>query len=139
MQRLTAPGAKDGSVAKPAAEFDTTLGVGFYNIGWNAKMINNFQRHLPKLRADVLAAFRNHNLDVLCLNEVGEINIGLSDALQRLYPLAKQPVVAMFEDIVSDLRGSFAVYAHSHYVREGGARTESSISSGECNVHANAM
>ena len=82
----------------------------------------------------MLAAFRNHDLDVLFLNEVGEINIGLSDEL-----LSEQPVVAMFEDIVSDLRGSFAVYAHSQYVREGGARTESSISSGECNVHANAM
>ena len=134
MQWRTAPKARDGSVAEPAAEFDTTLRVGFYKIGWNANIINNFPRHLPKLRADVLAAFRNHDLDVLCLNEVGEINIGLSDEL-----LSEQPVVAMFEDIVSDLRGSFAVYAHSQYVREGGARTESSISSGECNVHANAM
>ena len=82
-------------------------------------MINNFPRHLPKLRADVLAAFRNHDLDVLCLNEVGEINIGLTDALKHVYPKAKQPVVAMFDAIVSDLTGSFAVYAHSHYVREG--------------------
>ena len=133
MQWRTAPKAQDGSVAEPAAEFDTTLRVGFYKIGWNANIINNFPRHLPKLRADVLAAFRNHDLDVLCLNEVGEINIGLTDALKHVYPKAKQPVVAMFDAIVSDLTGSFAVYAHSHYVREGGVRTQCAC---ERNVNA---
>ena len=59
--------------------------VAFYNLGIQLTEIKAKKWHLKeaKLRKDIVAAFHNHSLDMLCLGELGELGIGFHGSVPQ--------------------------------------------------------
>ena len=72
-----------GGVAQPTVselpDNAAELTVGFYNVGIQVSELQtkNWKMKERVLIADILKAFNTHGLDVLCLNELGELDVGL--------------------------------------------------------------
>ena len=80
--------------------------VAYYNLTWDVgKMIGKkHEEHKRKLREDVLKALDTHDVDVLCLCEVGEIERGLGSVRWN----------ALLRDIIPE-HWKYEFYTASHY------------------------
>ena len=66
------------------------------------------------LTRDNVNAFVLHDLHMLCLSELGEINAGLAD---KLYELSQQTVTEWIMDLLADTAvAPVSVYADAHYL-----------------------
>ena len=90
------PGGFDGGAAQPisgrggAAQPTFTqlpdnmpdLTVGFYNVGIVKQTVERrkWKQTEQKLKKDVVNAFRQHDLHMLCLSELGELGKGIARA-----------------------------------------------------------
>ena len=70
--------ALDGSASLP--DLDEVGRVAFYNVGLQASALVG---KLGKLKADVIKAFSELRCDVLCLSEMGEVQVGLESAFAK--------------------------------------------------------
>ena len=59
------------------------LAVGFYNVGIQLSEVNGKKWKIKErlLRQDIVEAFDVHELDVLCLSELGELRQGIGSKL----------------------------------------------------------
>jgi hypothetical protein len=90
------------------------LTVGFYNVGMQAAELQgkNWKTKECRLQADILKAFNTHALDVLCLNDLGELDADVIEWFSELLRTSAAPPVLIFCDshyamlVVSDrIRG----------------------------------
>ena len=60
------------------------LAVGFYNLGIQLSEIGGpkWRQKQPQLTSDLVTAFVTHELDILCLSELGELGVGLKDKIK---------------------------------------------------------
>ena len=87
------------------------LTVGFYNVGIPSNMVGskNWKAKQLKLKHDIVKAFRDHELQMLCLSELGEIDKGIGGQLKRLGEIDAK-------NWMSDLLTGSAVQPASIYV-----------------------
>ena len=87
--------------------------VGFYNVGIKLDEVNekNWKIKERMLKDDIVKAFDEHGLDILCLSELGELGIGLAPSLP------KEDISAWTQGLLSDSAvPPVEVYANNHYV-----------------------
>ena len=88
------------------------LTVGFYNVGIQLTTVQgkNWNKTETKLKRDIVKAFREHELHMLCLSELGEINKGIGVGLSRT---VKEWMSEMLEDSAVQ---PVSLYAGAHYL-----------------------
>ena len=114
----------DGSAALPV--LDEVGRVAFYNVGLQAPALMGKQQRkwFDKLKADVIKAFSELRCDVLCLSEMGEVQVGLESAFAEAESISNgvaQPAPGSlrrwFEGALQEVQaGDWGIYPRGHYV-----------------------
>ena len=94
------------------------LGLGFYNVGIQLGEVggNKWHRKEQRLRRDIVDAFVVHDLDVLCLSELGEQGRGLGSKLPNHDRATPPAVDAWLLGLLSDSAAPpVSVYSDGHY------------------------
>ena len=88
------------------------LTVGFYNVGIVKQTVEGrkWKRTEQKLKKDVVNAFRQHDLHMLCLSELGELGKGIARALGTN---VEEWMLNLLAD--SDVH-PVSIYAEGHYL-----------------------
>ena len=115
-QPSSLPGGAEQPSFTQLSDDTSELTVGFYNVGIQLQEVQG--KKLPKkeqtLKQDIVNAFMRHELHMLCLSELGEINAGLAD---KLYETCEQTVIEWIMDLLADtVVSQVSVYANAHYV-----------------------
>ena len=116
--------ALDGSASLP--DLDEVARVAFYNVGLQASALLGAQRikWFAQLKADVIKAFSELRCDVLCLSEMGEVQVGLESAFAEAESISSggaQPAPGSlrrwFEGALQEVQaGDWGIYPRGHYV-----------------------
>ena len=94
------------------------LAVGFYNVGIQLGQVgkNKWTRKKQRLKQDIVDAFAVHDLDVLCLSELGEQGRGLGSKLPNNDRAIPPAVDAWLLELLSDSAAPpVSVYSDGHY------------------------
>ena len=100
--------------------------VAFYNVGLQAAQLVGQHRRkwFDKLKADVIKVFSELRCDVLCLSEMGEVQVGLESAFARAEIISSgvaQPAPGSlrrwFEGALQEVQaGDWGINPRGHYV-----------------------
>ena len=100
--------------------------VAFYNVGLQVAQLEGQHRRtwFNKLKADVIKVFSELRCDVLCLSEMGEVQVGLESAFaraERKTSGGEQPAPGSlrrwFEGALQEVQaGDWGIYPRGHYV-----------------------
>ena len=76
------------------------LTVGFYSVGIQLSEVRakNWMEQEILLIADIVKAFGTHALDVLCLNDLGELGADVVEWFSELLKISAAPPVLIFCD-----------------------------------------
>ena len=83
------PAWSSGNAAQPTflklSDNAPELTVGFYNLGIQLSEFGGpkWKKKEPKLSSDLVKAFVTHELDILCLSELGELGVGLVEKIHE--------------------------------------------------------
>ena len=94
------------------------LAVGFYNVGIQLGEVGKtkWDRKEQRLKQDIVDAFAVHDLDVLCLSELGEQGQGLGSKLPNNDRAIPPAVDAWLLELLSDSAAPpVSVYSDGHY------------------------
>ena len=122
--------ARAASAAQPGLaslpDLDEVGRVAFYNVGLQASALVGAQRSkwFGLLKADVIKAFSELRCDVLCLSEMGEVQVGLESAFAEAESNSSgvaQPAPGSlrrwFEGALQEVQaGDWGIYPRGHYV-----------------------
>ena len=122
--------ARAASAAQPGLaslpELDEVGRVAFYNVGLQDSAFVGGQRRrwFGLLKADVIKAFSELHCDVVCLCEMGEVQVGLESAFARAERKTSgvaQPAPGSlrrwFEGALQEVQaGDWGIYPRGHYV-----------------------
>ena len=109
------PTSTDGAAQPIFSELPddaSELTVAFYNVGINLSQVGtkHWKSKEKALAADIDEAANVHGLDILCLSELGEVDVGLGERLPE------GDVVAWIRKVLADSAVSpVAIYADAHY------------------------
>ena len=89
---------------------ESVLRVAFYNVGMeqsdlDTKRIEVAQERCRKFAHDIVAAFRDHRLDLLCICELGEHTIGLEGKKNLRCESQEQLLLLVLRMVDEELRG----------------------------------
>ena len=110
-QPASSPGGAEQPIVSEVPDDAFELTVAFYNVGLQASQVNSkkWPDREAKLANDIINAAKNHKLDILCLCELGEINVGIGGKLS-------QSVSAWIHGLFSGSEvWPFEVYESGHY------------------------
>ena len=107
-------------------DLDEVGRVAFYNVGLQAAQLVGQHRRkwFDKLKADVIKVFSELRCDVLCLSEMGEVQVGLESAFAEAESISSgvaQPAPGSlrrwFEGALQEVQaGDWGIYPRGHYV-----------------------
>ena len=93
-------------------EGTSELTVGFYNVGIQLQVVRgkNWGKKERALKQDVVNAFTRHELHMLCLSELGELDKGIRGGLRA-------PVQQWMSELLADSAVQpVSIYAGAHYL-----------------------
>ena len=107
-------------------DLDEVGRVAFYNVGLQAAQLVGQHRRkwFDKLKADVIKVFSELRCDVLCLSEMGEVQVGLESAFARAESISSgvaQPAPGSLrrgvEGALQEVQArDWGIYPRGHYV-----------------------